>query len=393
MWVSGFGRMNHPMRRYTAILVVFQLIKVMSAGPTAYDSETTNHNIIIPTSVSLIVGILCVFFLYHFLRDRSLIMEKLLQKADDPNTTSSRKRTIRSFFASVLPIEFENKTWFEVYVKMMKYCHVWVSTNAHASDPSHIIDIFDQQNSIGYTNKTRRSIDDLDFRSTRLVLFAARICHFLFIDTMILRLLLSDSSSCNRIKSKLDCNQTITIYIVSTECFWNAQTQQCEFNDRNRSANYMAIVIVSGAILLLSTFLDKVFYWIGRYGINSYFYSVVSTTVIGRGGRTSDDNLQDIEATGGHYGDEFTNIQNMSSILMKGARITKLLEELDQLSPENEYEVLQSAARNQQWYKAYNDHSLGKSVSKIIINQLEYFGYDFMDILDLRPISKLAEVS
>lgn len=385
------------MERYFLTLLFVSVTMPISAHSETFSGESAHANIIISIVLSILVGLLLMIYLRLFIRDRAMIMQTLSSKDYSTSQTKTNTRSFQSFFSSILPVEFEDKPWFEIYITMIKRCHPWISFTAISSDPSHIINILEQQNNLYGSNKEYRAVDEVDFQSTRLLTLAARLCHFMFIDTLIVGFLLRGNKSCDQLKTVTACDRTVSINIISNECYWDQETQQCKASHRASGEIYLAVVITSGAMLALSIWFDRLFYWLGRLGNNSFFYGLALTEIFNHlspdAKPTGKSDLEDIESSGIKFGDELTRCQTRISILKKGARITKLLVKLDQLSPEQELDLFQMSARDEQWYRAAGDQTVGKSVSKVIINQLDYLGYDFMHIYEYRPMSTLAEVS
>ena len=218
-------------------------------------------------------------------------------------------RKIFGFFQLLLPDEFSDEPWLRRLYRKLMTEHDYFSL---------------------FTAYT----EDQQLRSLKWVCGMGNIINFLFVDTILAGLFFDDGGVCATYQSKDQCLQSMSLDQMNTLCDWTPNAPEsiygvCSFE--GPSDDFLAQCILT---LIITTCAVPLNILVHRctHTISDLVKSVQVRT------SSNKYKLKDLEET--EIGDELKDVQNMRNTFLRAARITKMKEQMDHVSAEQELDFM-----------------------------------------------------
>jgi len=390
--------------------------------------EAVEKNQVIVIVAGIIVGAALIGLLglvgweFSPRRGKSKLEETFGHESGDNFSTVKNPRTLKSFFAQILPPEFDDKPWYQRLWQKLFVDHDWLF--------------------IVFKSPVDRSAkDDLLFRSEKWIVAMGRILNILFIDTILAGIYFADDGSCQKLSTQAKCESTSNIFFAANTCRWVPYDGSCTFQAPKN--NFLPVLITSSIIVILMVPLDKLI----RYMVaqNKLFYkdhpfcnfgfaqrniitaathqaqvtfvsgkdgtlivhkptSPQSSTSLSKASLKSsklvvpidsdstgfDDDNSAIMTQGPAVmsqvpdkGDEWKEIQVRSTIMMQACRLFKIQEEMDFIKPDEEMRILIANVKKDALHK--REYTMTASSNVMIMalkRRIRSFFFEFDDIGD-----------
>ena len=222
----------------------------------------------------------------------------------------ARNRTVKQFFAEVLPDEFTENPWYILFWRRLLAKHKYVCFLS----PRY--------------NTVKR-------RSMRWVMCIGRIINVLFIDTIINVLVVDNNNICGSYTTETECNQPRNLNLQDSLCTWGQPDDDqfifsCSYNDPSDS--YTSALIVTFLIVIFSAPLDSIVeYLCAKCILDTRDLSVRLKE------KVEDEEIFTVK------NDEMRRLQTQKSRLMSGARLDQMQRLMDGVTPQQELDRMVKA--------------------------------------------------
>lgn len=217
--------------------------------------------------------------------------------------------------------------------------------------------------------------NDQVFSSLEVVVLVFRIIHILFLNTLFVYYFYNDNGYCQSIVREDYCKETQGFSIIHGFCDWHPEHRTCYYNSNDPTANYFGSLVLVILIFLGIIPLD----FFIRHFIIQASVDLVETynpkkhkreenqilltehTIEPWKGDTSvvvplylrknpQQFLQVLSSSVEEYDDEMKLCQDKFTVMYRGARIERMIREIDFVSPEEELSIWLSKCRNDLWF-------------------------------------------
>eukprot|EP01006_Ploeotia_vitrea_P032031 TRINITY_DN64308_c0_g1_i2.p1 TRINITY_DN64308_c0_g1~~TRINITY_DN64308_c0_g1_i2.p1 ORF type:complete len:1100 (-),score=0.54 TRINITY_DN64308_c0_g1_i2:178-3198(-) len=270
--------------------------------------EDIQRNIVIfAICLTLILSTVCGLGYFVFIDMKEI---KISKENEEQEKTNSKLRKVYGFFNILLPDELAADPWMiRLWRKLLIEHDYFCMLMPYNKDRS--------------------------LRSLKWVLGMAKILNFMFIDTILAGLFFDDGGKCETFTTKSDCLLTKSLDQMSPLCEWTPtapgeSTGTCSFagppdNDFFSQALLTMIITVFAVPLdkMIERCLDEVKIFVDALQV-----------------RTGGDIYGKDDIENQEMGDELKDVQTLQNTLLRAARLTKMMHEMDDVSPEDELDIM-----------------------------------------------------
>jgi hypothetical protein len=286
----------------SAMLVVGTFLSTLTSAANLSLSSITRNSVIF----SLMVVIVCISIggVYFSVR----IDQKELAARTELLKTPAKKFVVKSFeemFLSWRPKELTDSPWYIKLWKKILADHQYIS-------------MFSGYHSIS------------DYRTTKLIQVVGLIINMLFVDTILSVLFFYDDGSCGTYITEDACVALTSLDPDQTLCVWSATSSSCSFND-SVGGTFESTLILT-AIITTMAIPFQMFFESMVDAIRDYFcVNYLKKLMMDPNGSMHEGIRLDIE-----------DIQTWRCTMLRAARLTKMKELMDDVTVEQEVEILRS---------------------------------------------------
>ena len=259
-------------------------------------NEPSNHYNLVQITCGCLMAVMLVLLGWVALADYLVVAD------DDDEKQTQPRRTFRSFFAGILPVQFSNVSTFESFATGLQLEHVfsWYTSSSV---------------------KERRSVTD------RWLIALFKVLNYLFINVLLGVGLYHDDGTCQDRYDKHSCEGAHMINAVTSVCAWNQQKNSCTYGDSNRS--FLSIISIALILLCVVAVMDKIIRVLVSHA------KVLVRKLLKKDGTTSMQKHKYAE----HY-DELRLAQTPAANMMKAASVFTTTHQLDFINVDQEVDSI-----------------------------------------------------
>ena len=220
-------------------------------------------------------------------------------------------RSFESFFAKVLPKEFEPKPWFtRVYNKMLTD-HDWLVL---------VLGGFDE---------------DRDFKLAKWCILVGKVLNFMIADIFLGLLFFADDGSCQKLETVETCEATLAIDRVTPVCQWVYPYRSCRF--RPVVKKFAMTIVITMIITIFASVFDKLLRFL--VGQTRRFCERMPK-LLGEGNKLTVDR---------ELGDEMKDIQSKPTTILRAARLQWMIQNMDFVPADEELRIMVENSTRGSW--------------------------------------------
>ena len=312
--------------------------------------EEVKYNFVVAGMVGVMMLLLFIGF-FAFVRWDVRDVYTYDPRYNESKTIIPTMRTFDSFFDGVLPYEFSNTAWYERFWRKLLEEHDWLVMLTPKNYDEH-----------------------RDLRTSKWLMGIGKLLHYMFAATILAQIFYMDDGKCQRYLKDDTCLAPKGIDGFSHMCLWVPAERSCRFYPFEGRL-FVPSLAATMLIVLIIAFPEKLHRFLvqqtKRYFDRVYF---------GEGAELTMDN---------ELGDEMKDIQHRAPTILRAARLQRMREEVDFVTPEQELTNLLKVTSRFHWFPQKQFTTATNNLMLALEQKMRNFQFNANEIGDAREASQL----
>jgi hypothetical protein len=164
-----------------------------------------------------------------------------------------------------------------------------------------------------------------DYRAAKFLCGMGLLINFMFVDTILAVLFFNDDGTCEAHTSFESCEQIRSLDQFNTLCEWDSEAETCAFNE-NVGADAIPNLILAATIAIVAIPFQLFFNWMVNHCRNFFAVRYLQ--------KEFENNQED------GFAPELKGYETLRGTMLRAARLVKMQESMDIVSPEEEVSIL-----------------------------------------------------